>query len=169
MTSQLVFNKFCSNPNMFFKGFASNPYFFLDRELNTIVNTPNEYYHLKNHGQIRHCKILNNGMLYDYIVDRTFHSFEEWLADIGPSYTLQNIRYGVNRLSFTNTNKHYFEHKSISFDELMQRLQIERKVAPPNEDVFARLEKNRLTPQHLWVQFGSMFVTWDRFKTITPP
>lgn len=167
--SQLVFKEFnryagheCVN-----RGCGYNPYFFLDRELNMIVNTPGDYTELKNSGQIRHAKIMYTGVLYDYIANKTFDSFEAWLADVGPTLTLANIRYGINRMSSTTT-KLYFDQKSISFADLMQRLHIEIVKPPPVDDVFARLEKNNLGPQHLWVQFGSMFVTWERFKTITP-
>jgi len=166
--SQLVFKKFHSRLNMFSHGYGDNPYFFLDRELNMIVNTPEEYMDLKKKRQICHAKILHSGVLYDYIANKSYDSFHAWLSDIGPSLSLSNIRFGVNRLSFTYTNKPCFDHKSISFDELMQRLHVEKQVDPPKDDVFARLEKNNLGPQHLWVQFGSMFVTWERFKTITP-
>jgi hypothetical protein len=166
--SQSVFREFnrYAGHECIIQGCGYNPYFFLDRELNMIVNTHQDYDNLKSSGQIRHAKIMNKGVLYDYVANKSFDSFEAWLADIGPSFSLANIRFGVNRHNF-NSTRSSFDRKSISFSDLMRRLRLEIVKPPPVEDVLGRLEKNNLNHEHLWVRFGSMFVTWERFKTIS--
>ena len=68
------------------------PYFFLRKELAIM---PEDWKDAKAHGEIRHC-ILNKGKFFDYVVDKKFDTFEEWLADAGG--TMSDVLYGVNRI-----------------------------------------------------------------------
>lgn len=84
-------------------GLSKNPlhryehdcYFFLKKELHV---TPDNWRDVKMRGDIRHCKIYNDKFL-DYVVRKTFDTFEEWVTDAGG--TMDDVLYGTNRVHKT--------------------------------------------------------------------
>lgn len=71
---------------------VNNPYFFLRKEL---AITHDTWAAAKQRGDIRHCKVYN-GKFLDYVVNKQFDTFNDWLVDAGGK--LDEVLYGVNRV-----------------------------------------------------------------------
>jgi hypothetical protein len=68
------------------------PYFFLRKELGV---SPKKWKEAKTNGEIRHC-ILNKDKFFDYVVNKKFDTFEDWLTDAGG--VMEDVLYGENRI-----------------------------------------------------------------------
>lgn len=138
----------------------SKPYFFLDKELYLNIETIHDFVRERLAGNIRHCKIIwKSKRFYDYIVHKEFNSLEEWAVDCG--YTIDNIRYGVNRRHTGNvdyTNIHNLIY-NFSTTSLVYDTPVVKK-----ETIESRLVQEGLTLDNLWVQTcDNHMSTWNNF------
>lgn len=140
-----------------------NSYFFLAREVNYIVRSNSDFDRLKNDGLIRHCKPNKySSGFYDYIVNENYNTLEEWLDScvVEPGErkpTMAHVMYGIYRW---DRKTQTFDDNYVSLKSLMDDL------PPPANKVESILTSQNMTLSHLWVQFGSMFLSWDRFKEL---
>jgi len=157
--NQVIFNKFANQPYFFKK----DAYFFLENESIMSIQSNKQYLDYKNNkGYIRHCKINNQGKLYDYIVNKTFSTFEEWIADMNISHSTyfhtNHIRYGINRWDYDHEMMH---KKSISLKELLYKIdpsfQYNIEEAPTNNTSSVEPTKN-----NFWSSFIKLIDSYDQ-------
>ena len=144
-----------------------NPYLFLKQELDYTTNgTLNNYQTLKNQGIIRHCKVLNNGKLYDYIVKQEYNSVEDWLASYNPSTpdvmkkpTLHDVCYGQNRHLYQGS---FATNYVMPFADAKVDLSIDSKL----QDLADHLRSKKMSVDSVMINFNRMILPLDQFMRI---
>ena len=111
-------------------------YFFLKRELE--YNTYKKWRQAKRDGMIRHC-IIHDRKFYDYIVNKHYDTFEDWLYSLKASYT--DVLYGSNRI-----------HKGIkpnyvTLCRLLEKLNYKYVIPPLGTDIYETMNPEEDTEE----------------------
>ena len=149
---------------------VSNPYLFLRQELEITKLHPNDYTSLKNNGWIRHCKILNNGRIYDYIVKQEYNTIEEWLASWAPTNhledvyhggkpTMKDVRFGIHRNMSTGM---YSTDYVVPFKDA----KVEPTMNDQMKQLVAHLESKKMDMSSVMINFNSMIMPFNHFMQI---
>jgi len=97
--------------------YTNDPYFFLDRELD--YTNRKEWLEAKRNGLIRHVKPYRKKWL-DYVVGKEFNTLQEWVTDCGG--TLDDVRYGVNRVHQTNWRGQPLQAKLVCLSHFLRQI-----------------------------------------------
>jgi hypothetical protein len=156
-------------------GYTNDHYFFLKRELGVRASGWND---AKKNGMIRHAKI-HKDKFYDYVVDKTFDTIEDWVKDAGGK--MEDVLYGENRVR--NAGRYdYLARKFVGhpytpkYVELKDLLKVLGYEEPPQVDVPAEVVAPDVTEllslemtmrglaiDHVYVLNGGAIVPWKTF------